>query len=525
MPSPAAPSDSLFQRLKALFKTPVTGWDRVVRAACIFVGIYLVVMVSDASPIWVWEWVFIQPVRRMLDAGFSVSLVIFSIWYGGILTDFYSKLIGFGITDVRVNRRGQDPGLTDLWMKRIQGSKEVTIVGTLSKGWFIQASDDLDEFLRSNADLKQLEVFLLDPFGDIWRAEVQSGGFAHPEFLEDVLQVLRSIYKLAAAYPNQIRVHFYDTDPISCVIARGAIYLGLYLPRTSRKEIPEFTISVGSFLGDKIGEGLQKLGNSAPQVSPDTLNMYRNIMKQHSSSAREQFWSDPRVYCDFCKEAAGIPSTFSRRHARFIGSRLIPQGTHFNVFPTLGQLTSGHALIVPKEHVTSSACLSAPLMRDLAALVAKWAAKTIEQGQTPLVFEHGIPSEDTSYGGCGVCHCHLHLLPIKEVTPDRLYPELEGVLSEQGYAYELEELQSWEDLIGYSKAAYLAVRLGEGRPKVIKFTGDSAVESQLMRRFVASKLLPTPLEWNWRNPQAPEAIDREKQQIKESCERLEEMLR
>src|SRR5437016_6193072 len=94
------------------------------------------------------------------------------------------------------------------------------------------------------------------PLARVWRSKIESGQSLHERFLRDSTQVFSNLCDLMAdPQANQgdrISVRLYDTDPLSCVVARGAIYLGLYLPRTERKEIPEFTISGGSFLGDKV---------------------------------------------------------------------------------------------------------------------------------------------------------------------------------------------------------------------------------------------------------------------------------
>src|ERR1700730_5082297 len=102
---PAA-SEPFVQRLKALFRPGrKTAWDRVVRYALLFavgypIALFLVPLNGR---------VLLSSVKGLGDAAFAVALVIVTIWYGGIITDFYSKLTGFGITDIRVNRRGQDP--------------------------------------------------------------------------------------------------------------------------------------------------------------------------------------------------------------------------------------------------------------------------------------------------------------------------------------------------------------------------------------------------------------------------------
>src|SRR6266436_452808 len=114
-----AVSEPFGQRLKNLFKPGrKTAWEKVVLCALVFgVGypaVLLVVALNGQE--------LLPSVKGLGDAAFAVALVIVTIWYGGIITDFYSKLTGFGITDIRVNRRGQDPELTAVWMERIKDS-------------------------------------------------------------------------------------------------------------------------------------------------------------------------------------------------------------------------------------------------------------------------------------------------------------------------------------------------------------------------------------------------------------------
>jgi diadenosine tetraphosphate (Ap4A) HIT family hydrolase len=489
---PAA-SEPFSQRLKALFRSGrKTAWDKVVRAALLFgVGYPLVCLAVAIAGGVMWP-----SAKGLADAIFAVSLTIVTIWYGGIITDFYSKLTGFGITDFRVNRRGQDPERTAVWMERIKDSKIVTIVGTLSRGWFIQAHEHLDVLLKQQTELTTFEVFLLDPFGKIWRAMVESG-YSHDEFLEDATAVFRRLHELAANHQAKFHVYLYDTDPMSCVIARGAIYFGLYLPGMSKKQIPEFTISVGNFLGDKIGESVQKLRDSAPPVTVKTIETYRNIMKGHGSTAREEFWNDPLVYCDFCKEAHTLPSTFARRYVGFRESRIIATGENFFVMPSLGPLVGDHALLVPQEHVTSSAKLLEKMLSEMLEIIDRWSVKITDSNLTPLIFEHGTPSDDTAHGGCGICHCHLHLLAIDPAKTGNLLVKFEDFLREKAYPVAGTELSSWTDVKQLAKDAYLNIRLGEEKPRAYRFNG-TRVESQLMRKFLASKVIGD-IEWDWRS--------------------------
>lgn len=509
---PAA-SEPFVQRLKTLFKPGrKTAWDRVVRYALLFGVSYPIVLLVVALN----SRVLLSSVKGLGDAAFAVALVIVTIWYGGIITDFYSKLTGFGITDIRVNRRGQDPELTAVWMERIKDSREITIVGTLSRGWFIVTYEHLDVLLKEQSDLVRFDVFLLDPFGKIWRAMVESG-YPHDEFLDDAIAVFRSIHDLARDH-EKLHVYLYDTDPMSCVIARGAIYLGLYLPRTSKKEIPEFTISVGSFLGDKIGESVRKLRNSAPRVKPKTIAIYRNLMKSHSAAPREEFWNDPLVYCDFCKESDDLPSTFARRYVGFQESRIVSVGEDFYIMPSLGPLVLDHALLVPRLHVTASARLKPDALHELVEIAEKW-AKAVEKNMLPLVFEHGTPSDDTAHGGCGICHCHLHLLAIQRQDAHDFYTKLEQFLREKGYEINVSELPSWNNVNELADEAYLCVRLGTEKPKVFRFGRGVQLESQLMRKFVASKVIAGGVKWDWRVEDG-KPTDQANQELKESVARL-----
>ena len=511
---PAA-SETFGQRLKALFKPGrKTAWEKVVRYALVFGVIYPLVLLLVALN----GRVLLSSVKGLGDAAFAVALTIATIWYGGIITDFYSKLTGFGISDIRVNRRGQDPELTAVWMERIKGSREITIVGTLSRGWFIVTYEHLDVLLKEQTDLDKFEVFLLDPFGKIWRAMVESG-YPHDEFLDDAIAVFRSVYDLAKDHEKKFHVYLYDTDPMSCVIARGAIYLGLYLPRTSKKQIPEFTISVGSFLGDKIGESVRQLRNSAPRAKPKTIETYRNLMKFHSAAPREKFWNDPLVYCDFCKESYDLPSTFARRYIGFQESRIVSVSDDFYIMPSLGPLVQDHALLVPRLHITASARLKPEALRELVSIAEKWTIRTLDNKMLPLVFEHGTPSEDIRYGWCGICHCHLHLLAIQPHEAHDFYTKLEQFLREKEYEINVSDLSSWNNVNELADEAYLCARLGKEEPKVFRFGHGVQLESQLMRKFVASKVVAGGVNWDWRAKDG-KPTDEANQELKASVERL-----
>jgi diadenosine tetraphosphate (Ap4A) HIT family hydrolase len=473
-----------------------THWGTITVLSWVFVSGYLIaVVVTQVYPLklqW-YDWV-----RDITNAVLAVAITLLSIRYGGLLTDFYSKLTGFGISEVRVDRHGADPMLTKLWLDRIDGSEEVTIVGTLSQGWFVVAYANLKELLHTSKQPKTVRICLLDPFGKVWRSKIESGQAVHERFLRDATQVFHNLSDLIKSQPERVSVQLYDTEPLSCVIARGAIYLGLYLPRTERKEIPEFTISGGSFLGDKVNaESVQKLKASAPSVNADALRKYIKTMEKHVTTSGEAFWSDPDVFCDFCKEKRGLPSEVSRRYSGLVeGSRIAMITDHFFIVPSLGPLVEDHALIVSSHHLTSSAQLADSAMEDLIKVLNKFVASTKETATEELFFEHGVPFEGTGYGGCGICHCHIHSIPV-----DRGYEplnDLEKFLTEKNCRFKKHQLDSWREMTKFVERSYLSIQVGDKSPTAFVFEFGQRIESQLMRQFVATNYAKSNKQWDWR---------------------------
>lgn len=457
--------------------------------------------------------------KEAMTAIFPVTLLILSLHYGGLLTEFYERITQFGILNARDDRKGQDAVRTPEWIDRISRSKEVVIVGTVSKGWFVTAFDDLEQFLQENENsIDSFDIYLLDPFGETWRSRIQYGLETYQKFWRDVWQIVDNLEKVLRH--RCVNLYFYDSEPLSCVVARGLIYLGLYLPRTDRKEVPELTISVSSYLGDKIyNESIKKLRHSAPPITPKELSHYTKIMSDHIESSADKFWDDSRVHCDFCKEAMNLPTAFSRRFPNF-PERVVHSTTSFRLMPTIRPLTSEHALFVSNQHVTSSAQLGAQALREAANFQDLWAEKMRKQSKTPFVFEHGVPFESTSYGGCGICHCHIHLLSTG-IDPADLPARLDTFLRTKGYSPRRHDLKSWADLEDFRNDPYIAVRVGSTEAAyVFVFEHAEHVESQLMRQFAANAEGATQNEWDWRSPLDEDALKKEQEALRKAMEQL-----
>ena len=71
-------------------------------------------------------------------------------------------------------------------------------------------------------------------------------------------------------------------------------------------------------------------------------------------------------------------------------------------------------------------------------------------------------------------------------------------LHEKKYEIQVSDLASWNDVKEFANEVYIGVRLGTEKPKVFRFGPGVQLESQLMRKFVASKLVAGGVNWDWR---------------------------
>ena len=121
--------------------------------------------------------------------------------------------------------------------------------------------------------------------------------------------------------------------------------------------------------------------------------------------------------CSYCaelkKQKSG--SYFLREVADKIGlrSRYLFTTKTFLVFPSVGALTAGHLLIIPRDHITAMAYLNNDQLFELAGVIEEVGALLYKIYKTPpIAMEHGVINELTSTGAC-VDHAHIHIMPLK----------------------------------------------------------------------------------------------------------------
>lgn len=194
--------------------------------------------------------------------------------------------------------------------------------------------------------------------------------------------------------------------------------------------------------------------------------------------------------CDFCSELYNEPNLYSEvaERCNLPEDRIIYEGKHWVVWPTIGAIVPGYVLIVLKRHSPSVMACDGEEIGELECLLERTRSMLETIYHTPcIVFEHG--------NGCGagmrsacIDHCHMHVLPLKEDIYDRI--------NFQRMKMEAETIDSLSSLLKYNRRqeSYLLYQNHEGEFFVLH--ADTYL-SQYFRQLIALSV-GMPEKWNWR---------------------------
>ena len=193
--------------------------------------------------------------------------------------------------------------------------------------------------------------------------------------------------------------------------------------------------------------------------------------------------------CAFCAEIAGSSdhNLFHDLLGPAIGDDyLLAQTDEFVVMPSIGALTPGYCLVLPRRHVPSFGHLPAELDGELDTLLATVrAGLSTELGMRVVMYEHGSMSTDRPAGSCAD-HAHLHVVAVPSDVDLRTPFESE---------FEVRALAGLGQLRGQvdRDTPYLFLDDGDG---VRLATDAPTVRSQYFRRELATQL-GRPDAWDW----------------------------
>jgi diadenosine tetraphosphate (Ap4A) HIT family hydrolase len=200
--------------------------------------------------------------------------------------------------------------------------------------------------------------------------------------------------------------------------------------------------------------------------------------------------------CHLCAQAAGrsegdlLAQTAERSQA----STVAANSANFCLIASIGPVTVGHALIVPKGHVMRMAGLPAPVRSEYESFKQAVRRAMSEEFRAPVhLFEHGGDAAG-EVSPCTVSHAHLHAVPadceVKNRLPRRVLWQGVSTLDDIELAVGASEYLFYEDPSG---AAVVAGSDGASFP------------SQILRRLFVEQLRPD-TDWNWRSDPRPAVL-------------------
>lgn len=200
--------------------------------------------------------------------------------------------------------------------------------------------------------------------------------------------------------------------------------------------------------------------------------------------------------CCFCAELAGRRTRFHELYPD-LNSRVVLESDDFVVVPSLGQLSPGHLLLIPRQHVTSFGALGSTYREEALRIYDLLRSELGQRYSPPVSFEHGSPPGATE-GGCGIVHAHIHFVPSGSVEMPQ--PPAAGTGWLEGSSHD------WLDRAAEVSGRRSGYLMWHGRTPVACLDPVMHVSSQYLRKHVAANLgRPS---WDWRRIGRQEGIAR-----------------
>ena len=199
--------------------------------------------------------------------------------------------------------------------------------------------------------------------------------------------------------------------------------------------------------------------------------------------------TDLKSNCCICKYMNCIESNTTLMDINDINWRIIHEGEHFCVTPSLGQIIEGYTVLWSKRHISCFANLSTIEMNEILDFIPNILYALNAVYETPVfIFEHGQVN-GISPVGCGIDHAHLHLVPVKN---DSI---LESMVKDSYTSKEtfssidncLKAFSPSEDYILFGRCPGTITIYSYGEERI----------SQAIRRLLAASQ-GTPDKWDWR---------------------------
>jgi diadenosine tetraphosphate (Ap4A) HIT family hydrolase len=204
--------------------------------------------------------------------------------------------------------------------------------------------------------------------------------------------------------------------------------------------------------------------------------------------------------CTFCSELRGLleKTNYGRLTGQYTKSRILWSNKDFALIPSLGPLTEGHLLLVPKHHEFSFANLSKGALFEAEKLIFTIIQFFRKQAQNTLIFEHGAViqtgcayEERIKKAKAGACtdHAHVHIVPGISASP------IIRKMNDIHFHLRKHKLQRLSELYEAVEKEFPYIIIGSSKMKSWVLYVIEEVPTQFMRQMVASMVGLR--EWNW----------------------------
>lgn len=192
--------------------------------------------------------------------------------------------------------------------------------------------------------------------------------------------------------------------------------------------------------------------------------------------------------CEFCNELNG-KNNFYRELAKKCGlpiKRIVYEGEHWAIWPTIGAIVPGYVLIISKKHRLSLMACNKEEIIELESLLKQIRNILADIYHYPCIaFEHGSGG-DIDNKPSSVEHCHLHVMPLKEDIYNRIDVE----------KFQIFQIKSLDSLYKSKRQQLPYLLYQDHREQFFVMYADTYI-SQYFRQLVALSE-GVAEKWNWK---------------------------
>jgi len=195
--------------------------------------------------------------------------------------------------------------------------------------------------------------------------------------------------------------------------------------------------------------------------------------------------------CTLCAEFCGGSTPL---HLSMIAdappNRVLDQSRNFAIVPSIGPLTRGHVMVVPRRHARSILGMSGSELSECESLVRRCVDHLSSlYGKPALIFEHGSAPAELGYSGACIDHAHLHVVPGPLRFVDAVQKHYNGWKS----GHRIPDLAAF-----VGSLPYLLVGSQGHEPPFFVMPNPDVVPAQFLRQLLASEIGQLPI-WDWRH--------------------------